>query len=264
VVRALLRLSTYSDDTERFSAGAALGQLQLATSGGVLYLHGGWRQLVEGLSHSLDLRTGVQVDGLDRRGDDVEVRLSGGTLVAHRVVVATGTPASVRRMLPSDPDWGELGPPVTAACLDLGLSRVPEPGYVLSLDDPVYATVQSPPARQAAGHGAVMAVIRYGALSAAEDRPQLDELAAAAGVGHDDVVVRRFLARMTVSGALPLASRGGLIGRPGIGDTGVPGVLMAGDWVGPVGLLADASLASGYAAGRLAGHDRPVSTKMVA
>ena len=264
VVRALLRLSTYSDDTERFSAGAALGQLQLATSGGVLYLHGGWRQLVEGLSHSLDLRTGVQVDGLDRRGDDVEVRLSGGTLVAHRVVVATGTPASVRRMLPSDPDWGDLGPPVTAACLDLGLSRVPEPGYVLSLDDPVYATVQSPPARQAAGHGAVMAVIRYGARSAAEDRPQLDELAATAGVGHDDVVVRRFLSRMTVSGALPLASRGGLIGRPGIGDTGVPGVLMAGDWVGPVGLLADASLASGYAAGRLAGHDRPVSTKMVA
>jgi hypothetical protein len=109
-----------------------------------------------------------------------------------------------------------------------------------------------------------MAVIRYGARSAAEDRPQLDELAATAGVGHDDVVVRRFLSRMTVSGALPLASRGGLIGRPGIGDTGVPGVLMAGDWVGPVGLLADASLASGYAAGRLAGHDRPVSTKMVA
>jgi len=264
VVRALLRLSTYSDDVERFSAGAALGQLQLATSGGVLYLHGGWTQLIDGLSRSLDVRTGIDVKGLDHRGDSVEVRTSAGTLVAPRVVVATGGPAAVRRLLPMDPDWGELGPPVTAACLDLGLAKEPEPGYVLSLDDPLYATVQSPPARQAPGHGAVMAAIRYGARDATGDRSQLEELTATAGVDEGDVVVVRFLARMTVSGALPLASAGGLGGRPDIRDTGVPGVTMAGDWVGPVGLLADASLASGYRAGGQAGQDRPRSTKMVA
>jgi len=31
-------------------------------------------------------------------------------------------------------------------------------------------------------------------------------------------------------------------------DTGVDGVFLAGDWVGPTGLLADAALASGRAA----------------
>ncbi len=264
VLRALLRLSTYSDDVDRCSAGAALGQLQMAVTGGVLYLHGGWAQLVGGLSRSLTLRTGVEVKGIDHRGDRVEVRTSEGILTAHRVVVANGGPAAVRRLLASEPDWGGLGPPVTAACLDLGLSRVPEPGYVLSLDDPLYATVQSPPARQAARGGAVMAIIRYGARSATQDRPQLEELMTTAGAGRDDVVVRRFLAHMTVSNALPLASSGGLAGRPAVGDTGVPGVTMAGDWVGPVGLLADASLASGYAAGRRAGQDRSGSVRMVA
>ena len=260
VVRALIRLSTYSDDVETFSAGAALGQLQLATKGGVLYLDRGWAQLTDHLSRSLDIRAGVDVEGLDLGGHGVEVLTSGGTLLAPRVVVATGGPAAVRRILPTDPAWGELGPPVTAACLDLGLSEVPDPGYVLSLDDPVYATVQSPPARQAAEPGAVMAAIRYGARTAAPDRSQLEALTQMAGVDDGDVVVRRFLAHMTVCGSLPVASSGGLAGRPDIEDTGMPGVTMAGDWVGPVGLLADASLASGYRAGQ----DRPASTKMVA
>ena len=177
--------------------------------------------------------------------------------------MATGGPAAVRRLLPADPEWGELGPPVTAACLDLGVSGVPAPGYVLSLDDPLYATVQSPPARQAREGGAVVAAVRYGARTAAQDRPQLESLVATAGVGEQDVVVRRFLARMVVYSALPLATAGGLAGRPGIEDTGVPGVTMAGDWIGPVGLLGDAALASGHAAGSLAGRGRPDSSIVV-
>ncbi|HEX7459355.1 MAG TPA: hypothetical protein VF279_01915, partial [Acidimicrobiales bacterium] len=48
------------------------------------------------------------------------------------------------------------------------------------------------------------------------------------------------------------AGNGGLRGRPAVGDTGTPGIHLAGDWVGPDGLLADAALASGYAAGRRA------------
>jgi phytoene dehydrogenase-like protein len=264
VVRALIRLGTYTADVDHFSADAALFQLQLASAGGVRYLHGGWSTLVAALARSLDVRTGVEVQGLDRVAGGVEVRTAAGTLVAPRVVVATGGPAAVRRLLPVDPEWGDLGPSVTAACLDLGVSRVPEPGYVLSLDEPVYATVQSPPARQGPDGGAVVAAIRYGARSASLDRPELEALVATAGVGPTDVVTRRFLASMTVYGALPTASTGGLAGRPGIDDTGVPGVTMAGDWVGPRGLLADASLASGHAAGSRAGQDRPDSPIVVA
>jgi phytoene dehydrogenase-like protein len=264
VVRALLRLSTYTDDVDRFSAGAAVAQLQLANTGGVLYLHGGWSALTGVLSGSLDVRTGLEVHGVDPSVGGVEVRTAEGSMVAPRVVVATGTPTAVRRLLPVEPGWDELGPPVTAACLDLGVRQVPTPGYVLSLDDPLYVNVQSPPARQAPEDQAVVAAIRYGSRSAALDRPQLEDLVATAGVDHGDVAVRRFMAQMTVCGALPLASAGGLAGRPGVADTGVPGVTIAGDWVGPVGLLADAALASGRAAGLLAAQDHPDPSRMVA
>ncbi len=263
VVRALIRLSTYSDDTEAFSAGAAVAQLQAAADGGVLYLHDGWGQLIDSLSASLDVRTGVEVVGVEAAAGRVEVTTRDSGMSARCVVVAVGGPSAVRRVLPVEPEWGDLGPPVTAACLDLGVSRMPEPGYVLSLDDPLYTTVQSPPARQVAGGGAVVAAIRYGARAAADDRAQLEGLVATAGVRPEDVVTRRFLADMTVSGTLPRARTGGLAGRPTVTATGTPGVLMAGDWVGPEGLLGDASLASGHAAGRLAAQHRSGSSMMV-
>jgi hypothetical protein len=56
---------------------------------------------------------------------------------------------------------------------------------------------------------------------------------------------------MTVVGAVPVPGVG-LAGRVDVGDTGHEGVLVAGDWVGPHGHLADAALASGEDAGRVA------------
>jgi phytoene dehydrogenase-like protein len=63
--------------------------------------------------------------------------------------------------------------------------------------------------------------------------------------GWRDVVVRaRFLPRLRVAHDLPSAAQGGLAGRPGPAVPDVPGLFVAGDWVGGTGLLADASLAS--------------------
>jgi phytoene dehydrogenase-like protein len=264
VVRALIRLGTYTADVDQFSADAAIAQLQGAAKGGVLYLNGGWQQLVDALAGPLDIRTGSEVLGVDRAGDGVEVHTGEGTVNARQVVVATGGPDAIRRLLPADPGWGELGEPLTAACLDVGTNTIPDVGYMVSVDDPLYVTVQSPPARQCPDGQAVVAAIRYGARSADEDRPQLERLVVRAGVRPDTVVTSRFLARMTVTGSIPRAVTGGLGGRPTVVDTGVPGVTMAGDWVGPDGLLGDAALASGQAAGRLAAQDRPGSSTMVA
>jgi hypothetical protein len=61
---------------------------------------------------------------------------------------------------------------------------------------------------------------------------------------RDAVVEHRFLPNMLVSNALPTAAAGGLRGRPDVAVPGTAGVYVAGDWVGPEGLLADASLAS--------------------
>jgi hypothetical protein len=135
------------------------------------------------------------------------------------------------------------------ACLDVAARRVPSPGWVLGVDDPLYCTIQSPPARQSPAGAAVLGVVRYGVRSADADRADLRAHLGRAGVAADDVVFERFLARMVVSGARPTAAGGGLAGRPGVADSGHPGILLAGDWIGPRGLLADAALASGRAAG---------------
>jgi phytoene dehydrogenase-like protein len=258
VARALVRLTTYASDLDTFGADAAISQLQRAARG-VVYLDGGWAQLTDRLAGLCQVSTGIKVTGVAPAAGRVEVATSSGPLVADSVIIAAGRPAAAIRLLPADPGWGDLGPEVTAACLDAGLRRVPDPGYVLGTDAPVYATIQSPPALQAPAGHAVVGAVRYGATDATADRAALQAHLARAGVREEDVVTSRFLARMVVAGAAPIAARGGLEGRPAIDAAGLPRVYLAGDWVGPEGLLADAALASGQAAALRAVHTSPVA-----
>jgi phytoene dehydrogenase-like protein len=257
-VSALVRLTTYACDPNTFAADAAAAQLQRAVRG-VVYLDDGWAQLVARLVARCQVRTGVKVTGVASAAGRVEVATGGGPLAARSVIIAAGRPAAALRLLPADPGWDDLGPEMTAACLDAGLRRVPDPGYVLGIDAPVYAAVQSPPARQAPAGQAVVAAVRYGATEARADRAVLEAHLARAGLREEDVVTSRFLPRMVVAGAAPIAARGGLGGRPAIDATGLPGVYLAGDWVGPAGLLADAALASGHAAALRAVQAIPVT-----
>jgi phytoene dehydrogenase-like protein len=258
-IYALVRLTTYASDMNTFAADAAVDQLQRAASG-VVYLDGGWAQLITRLAALCQVRTGIKVSCVAPAAGRVAVATSNGPLTARSVIIAAGRPAAAIRLLPADPGWGDLGPEVTAACLDAGLRRVPDPGYVLGVDAPVYVAVQSPPARQASGGRAVVAAVRYGATERKADRAVLEAHLARAGVREEDVVTSRFLARMVVAGAAPIAARGGLGGRPAVDATGLPGVYLAGDWVGPTGLLADAALASAQVAALHAVQAVPVTT----
>jgi hypothetical protein len=56
---------------------------------------------------------------------------------------------------------------------------------------------------------------------------------------------------MLVANALPAAASGGTEGRPGPAVPGAEDLYIAGDWVGPHGQLADASLASAKEAATL-------------
>jgi predicted NAD/FAD-dependent oxidoreductase len=89
--------------------------------------------------------------------------------------------------------------------------------------------------------------------SSTEDRADLWALASAAGIREDDVVTSRFLHRMVANHALPRPGSG-LAGRPAVKVASSPGLFVAGDWVGPTGLLADAAVSSGEAAARAAAH----------
>ena len=57
---------------------------------------------------------------------------------------------------------------------------------------------------------------------------------------------------MPVISSIPLAAKGGMNGRPRVAVQDADGLFICGDWVGSVGMLADAAAASGRSAGEAA------------
>ncbi|MDZ7678590.1 MAG: NAD(P)-binding protein [Acidimicrobiales bacterium] len=114
-----------------------------------------------------------------------------------------------------------------------------------------------PPVRGWHARGAfVVHVMRYlrsdETSSPDRGRRALEEHLGLAGVAPETIAEARYLHRMTVTSSMPVPENGGMAGRPSITSTGDDRILVAGDWIGPEGNLADASLTSGAAAGHLA------------
>jgi phytoene dehydrogenase-like protein len=260
LARMFIRVTTYVADLERMPADLAISQMKLGLSGGVSYLDGGWASLVDGLWLSASaagatIRKHQTVTSINAVSGAWEVALADGELLrAAAVVVAAGGPDAARKLMPVDPGWPELGPPVTAACLDLGL-RGCRPPVVFSLDEPLYLSRHCPPGDLAPRGGSVVHVMRYGARDARLDRIELREYARQAGISDNQIVEERFLANMVVTHLLPSPEHG-LAGRPQVTLPALPGMYLAGDWVGPSGWLADAAMASGQRAGMLAARAR--------
>lgn len=263
-VEALARVATYSASPEQMSAGAALRQLQSALTGNVLYLDGGWQRLVEGLASAAEgagatLRAGAAARAARAEGGGWAVELDDGEVLrADRLVLAVG-PRTARALLGevTPAAWERLGPPVYAACLDLALSRLPAPGnnFAVGIDQPLYASVHSVTAALAPPGGAVVHLARYGGVpdgrTGDEVQAELEALMDALQPGwREAVVARRFLPRLVVAEALDTADNAGW--RPDVRVSERPGLLLAGDWVGAEGMIADAALASGARAGALA------------
>lgn len=259
VCEMLCRLTGYLADFELVSADVAAAQLQ-ASFGGVDYLDDGWSSLVDGLlgvahRRGVQVRGNVKVHAVTPDGGRVRIDLGDHELLgARRVVLAAGTPQANAALLPDVPaSWAGLTPPARAACLDVGLATRPTVRFLQGLDRPLYLSCHAPDGSMAPDGGSVYHALRY--LRADED-PSLEETRAelvdhcrVAGIDPDDVEESRYLHRMVVCGGLPTPAIGGMAGRPPV-ITGLDGVLVAGDWVGPAGHLADASLVSGELAGR--------------
>jgi phytoene dehydrogenase-like protein len=273
LLAAILRVTTYTHAPELQSAGTALAQLQLALEGRVLYLHGGWQVLVDGLLRAAraagaEVRSSAAVAGLEKRGGRVVgVRLASGEAVPADAVVLAVEPATARELL-GDPPWLR-GPrlPALAASLDVGLRSLPFPRrtFALGIDRPLYFSVHSAVARLAPEGAATLHVMRYlGPEPAADPAAVEAELhglldLVQPGWGRE-VVHKRFVPHLVVSHDVGSAEGGGLAGRVATAP-GRTGLFLAGEWVGSEGLLADAALASGRAAARaaLAGKTHRVS-----
>lgn len=241
-VSAFVRVTSYANAPDAMPAAAAVRQIRRGL-GGVTYLDGGWRQLVDALSVGLAPRH-AEVVAADPRG----VTLATGERLAADAVVLATPPAEARKLGVAVPDLT----PARAACLDLVLDGLPRPEarFVLGADQPLYLSEHGAVAKLG---GTVLHVMRYLAPGETGDAAELEALTDQAQPGwRDRVRFRRFLPALTVSGSV--SDRG----RPGVLDPS--GLYLAGDWVGDEGLLADAAFASAEAvadrliAQGLAGH----------
>lgn len=260
LVEALFRLTTYAGNPSRQSAGAAVAQLQTALRHNVRYVDGGWRVLVDGLRRAAEaagarIETGAAAVSIEHDAAARAVRLADGTSVPAGHVVMAGGPDAARSLVARSEEtslgaWATAAVPVRAACLDVGLSRLPDTRtlFAVGIDRPLYFSVHSAVARLAPQGGAVVHAAKYlgdGEADPKSVEAELEGWLDSLQPGWRDVAVeRRFLPKVTVSNALVMAERDGTPGRPGPAVPEVRGLYVAGDWVGPEGMLSDASLAS--------------------
>ncbi|HEY6392688.1 MAG TPA: FAD-dependent oxidoreductase [Bryobacteraceae bacterium] len=240
LTEAIVRVSTYCNDLSLIGAGAALRQVGLAIKNGVMYVDGGWETLVKGLlgkaeSLGVKLSAGTPVE----RVTQGSVQLADGRQVDSAGTILAITPDAVQR-LTGTPLPGLS--PIRIACLDLGLESLPAKcgRFALGLDRPFYLSMHSAFASLAPAGGALIHLGKY--LAANEDgaREELENLADLVLPGwRSRVKVARFLPNMIVSHAVPTCA-----GRPEVNAIPIPGVALAGDWVGAEAMLADAAVAS--------------------
>ncbi len=223
----LTRLSTYCGDLDKLSASAALAQMGLGRDG-VTYVDHGWRSMIRNLQdHARSLGVAIET------GTPAE-RVEGPAVLAV-------SPAEVEKITGVKLETT----PIKMATLDIALERMPEGAakFGLGLDRPLYFSAHSTWVKVAPPGKAVVHVAKY---AASNDRSELEAFADLLMPGWRELVVHaRFLPEMTVTHVVP-----GVGGRPDVNALGMDGVRIAGDWVGPEGMLADTAVASGLRAAR--------------
>jgi len=228
-----IRISTYAIDLDRLGAHAALRQIRTGLKDNVLYLDGGWQTLVDGLANR------ARSLGVNIRCDQPVANV--GAIDATGIVLAV-SPAEVEKLM-----GVQLPPgvPLQMASLDLGLDGMPEDStkVAFAVDRPIYFSVHSASAQLAPPGGQMVHVAKYLGAGSQEPkalRAELEDYATLvmpAWKRHTRFA--RFLPSLTVTPMMPLSTN-----LPDFDFLGLKRVTMAGDWVGPEGMLADAAVAS--------------------
>jgi phytoene dehydrogenase-like protein len=244
---------------------ALLDQLHGGLTRNVLYLDGGWGTMIDGLRSACVelgacLRSSCRV-ALVERGPPWRATLADGTALTARAVILAVSPAQATLLYPVLEDLRGTSDAVPAkvACLDIGLASLPRSDilFALGVDRPLYFSVHSAAARLAPEGAALVHVLRYLEPGEKPDRSrliaELEEFMDLAQPGWRDYErARQFLPAMPVISSIPLAAKGGMNGRPDVVVQNAEGLFISGDWVGSVGMLADAAALSGRTAGEAA------------
>lgn len=272
MVRSLLcafaQTATYYTEPAIQGARSVLRQLQFTLNGGAFYPDEGWGGLVNALKRKAE-GLGVQaypgsraqrVALLDesRAGDIragrgrfvIECR-RGKRLLADQVVLALPPDACCQIFDGAEKTslvaWRNQAKPITVACLDLVLRKLPNPQYrfVMGMGEPILFSDQSRAARLSDSGWHVLHLVKYhgrGAPDAEDDKAHLERVMDTLQPGwRNETEVYRFLPRMTVMYDFDHLHREQ---APGPRVPEVNGLYVAGDWAGDEELLADAAAAS--------------------
>lgn len=240
----LTRLSTYSASPEDVSASAIRSQFKKSLSG-VIYPDGGWQTLVDGLMARFKAKGGVMRsgEGLSAVEEDSMLRLEStrAGYTADSLILAMA-PSQVRRIR-ADFLPGYEEEPVRAACLDLVLGSLPDPGKLIALDlhKPWYFSVHSAWAKLG---GTVVQNLRYLKAGETVSRDEMEAWVDSIQPGYEKHVLSdQFLPSMHVAESSVDKS----LPHPRVKER----VFVCGDWVGP-DMLADAAARSAVLAAGLA------------
>jgi phytoene dehydrogenase-like protein len=271
LMEATARVLTYTNAPQAISAGLFVEQMRAGSKSGVIYLDGGWQTLVDGLRSTaerlgVEIVTGTRVEAIKHdNGKVTGVRLHGGEHhPAQTVIVAASANDSARLVEKGGGKnaalslWAEQSVPVQFACLDVALRRLPQPDrvVVLGVDKPLFFSAQSAYSKVTPEGSALVYTVKYldpaRPTEAEQDRRELEEWLDLIQSGwREQVVEQRFLPHLTVANAMVAAAHGGMPARPSPQVPGIRNLYVAGDWVGPRGMLASASLASARLAAQM-------------
>lgn len=252
VAEALVRLTSYAASMDEIRADAALSQLRLSLSGAT-YLDGGWERLVKDLETAameagVRIERGRRVTAVSRSGIGYAVKSKAGA-EDFGVVILAVPPKSACAIAAFS---GHLRACVSRVrrvrimSLDLALSalQAPSMNFALGMDQPIYLSVHSTMSRLAPPGGIVAHVSRYLRSDETPDPDMFDDLERFADRflpgWRDRIIYERRLTGAIVAHDLPRPGHK----RPSAIVEDAPGLFLAGDWVGDVGLLADAGASS--------------------
>ncbi|SDT36095.1 Phytoene dehydrogenase-related protein [Paenibacillaceae bacterium GAS479] len=275
---SIMRTATYSSLPHLHAAGPALKQLQSALKG-VFYLDKGWGSLVEELrsvaaAHGAKIRTGWKTTAVRHENGRVigVVNDHGEAINADNVLLAVTPAAACKLVIGSEhtalETWKKQSRPATAACLDVGLKRLPNPDctFLYGVDQAVFLTDQSrsgtPRASIMSDNGEhTISLIKYHGddSDAKKDERELENVFDLAQPGwRSELAARQYLPRMTVTPDIPHINR--IDSKPGPVVPEIGGLYAAGDWASHGELLADAAVASARRAVQYMLHKAPYST----
>ncbi len=265
-VEAGARLATYTHAPQLLDAGVALEFVGKRPD--ALRIDGGWQTLVDGLERTArqagaQLVTKARVVAIETGTACHLIRLADGSSLQADAVVLALEPALAAQLVVNGPQetlrsYAEQTIPLYAACLDIALQRLPnsERFTVLHLERPLFYANHARNVRLAPEGGALLHLIKYlGPDEESNADANRDELAAWLDQlqpgWREEMVTQQFLPHILVSSDMLQARRKGLTGRPGPDVPSVNNLYVAGDWIGAVDHLANASLVSASQAAQM-------------